>query len=144
MYHNSSFYHNSFYHNPFFTIIPFYLNSFLPQFFMTWSINKNSINSFTAYREKTFTYNINDYMRATYNLSELLLKTQLPFDNSTDYDITELKSVNLGRCYMICFNQAHRVTDVTYLWVKRNSDLIGKNINCSTVCTHSLHHSFSW
>ena len=91
---------------------------------------------FSAFREKTFSNNSAEYMRATYNLSEILLTTQWPFDNATGCDITELKSFILGRCYMICFKKAHLVTTPTYLWVKRSSDLTG--IRCQFFSFHIL------
>ena len=65
-------------------------------------------------------------MSETFNESEIFVKTSTkPYDNSADFEITELKSVYLGRCYMVCFKKANSVAAKTYVWIKKNMDLIG-------------------
>ena len=86
-----------------------------------------NLQIFLAYREKTFCYNTSEYLKATFNLSEILINVPTPMvDNLDDFDITELRSINLGRCYMVCFKKAYPVTSDVYLWIKRANDVIGK------------------
>jgi len=82
-----------------------------------------------AFRRRKFSYKTADFLAETFSKSEIMVTTSTaPFDSSADFNVTELRSVYLGRCYMVCFNKPYKVAAKTYVWIKKNISLVGKFI----------------
>ena len=80
---------------------------------------------FLAFRRRKFCYKNSDFLTETFNQSDIFEMKLTSAEHWAELEITELKSVYLGRCYMVCFTGDNSVGTKAYIWVKRNMELKG-------------------
>ena len=80
-----------------------------------------------AFRERNFSFSTETFKDRTFNQNEILWESLMPnFSDPSLYQIEEIKSVNLGRCYLVRYlKKLSSTTDKVFVTVQKQMDLTG-------------------
>ena len=79
-----------------------------------------------ALKNRKFCYKEQDYVDGTFNMMDILFEsTMAPVNNSKLFYVTEVRSIYLGRCYMVCFKMPSAANENIQIVVQKNIDILG-------------------
>ena len=86
-----------------------------------------------VFRNRGFHFTNEAYYNQTYNLSEIVFENEL-----SNFEKKEIKSFNLGRCHMLCYQKNLTEIGRTNITLRKTMDLMGKLSYYKRICTSSI------
>ena len=80
-----------------------------------------------AFKKQGLHYNLSDYLNYTTDQNELIVNMSFASVNAADYTVETIRSVNFGRCYMICYAKEVKENEKFILALTKKSDITGKS-----------------
>ena len=79
-----------------------------------------------VFKNRGFFYRLGDFINQTFDCKDIFLNENFCNLNSqTKVHVEEIKSIFLGRCYMVCHLEPQQKKKPVYILIKKNQDVTG-------------------
>ena len=87
-----------------------------------------TICPWNAFKHRGFFYKSGEFIEETFECKDIFLHESFcDHKNQTLFDVEEIKSIFLGRCYMTCLRQPVQKKQFVTYYIKNNQDATGQS-----------------